>query len=391
MLYRQATAEIAKEAVETVLEHGAGHPRKDFEAERNELARRFRLKYGSDYGPGEPGRSNAAPHFVGVFETVAALGARGPVRLAIQGAIGFLILNGSLIIAVALTAIYWILRTVVATVLNWVAGGHHTQPAFVPVFLGLTLASLAAISFAAWYKYRASVTKVIKDFANKGDVSKHCAVWHGENFDELMSEYVHYGRSANGIDERRRDFYRVGWGSANKDPGTYEGHLRLKQVWFAGDHSDIGGSYAETESRLSDIALEWMIEQATEIPDPIIVNSWHRSDGVDKIPGLHIFPSFNGVQHCQVAAMNDTIAIKSLRWLLWLTRRWSWPVKERYVDPGGEIHPSVTERFKLAWVAQAAGSGPYRPKPLREDSRFTSFYSSTTPAQAPGSDIAKVP
>jgi hypothetical protein len=35
---------------------------------------------------------------------------------------------------------------------------------------------------------------------------------------------------------------------------------RLIQLWFAGNHSDIGGSYAEAESRLSDNALWWMIE-----------------------------------------------------------------------------------------------------------------------------------
>ena len=34
----------------------------------------------------------------------------------------------------------------------------------------------------------------------------------------------------------------------------------MKPVWFAGNHSDIGASYAEDESRLSDIALGWMIE-----------------------------------------------------------------------------------------------------------------------------------
>src|SRR5450756_740209 len=33
----------------------------------------------------------------------------------------------------------------------------------------------------------------------------------------------------------------------------------LKQVWFAGVHSDVGGSYAEAESGLSKIALRWML------------------------------------------------------------------------------------------------------------------------------------
>ena len=42
-----------------------------------------------------------------------------------------------------------------------------------------------------------------------------------------------------------------------------EGPHPLIQLWFAGNHSDIGGSFAEAESRPSDNALWWMIEQAT--------------------------------------------------------------------------------------------------------------------------------
>ena len=49
--FRQGAADIAKAAVETVLEHGAGHPRAQYETERDELARRFRAGHGSDFGP----------------------------------------------------------------------------------------------------------------------------------------------------------------------------------------------------------------------------------------------------------------------------------------------------------------------------------------------------
>ena len=44
------------------------------------------------------------------------------------------------------------------------------------------------------------------------------------------------------------------------------------QLWFAGNHSDIGGSYPETESRLSDIALKWMIDEARSLPDPLKID-----------------------------------------------------------------------------------------------------------------------
>jgi len=43
--------------------------------------------------------------------------------------------------------------------------------------------------------------------------------------------------------------------------GGAEGPPKMVQMWFAGNHSDIGGSYPEAESRLSDNALAWMIAQ----------------------------------------------------------------------------------------------------------------------------------
>jgi uncharacterized protein (DUF2235 family) len=85
MRFRKSVHDIAMEAVTVVLEHGAGHPRGEFAAEREEQARRFREKYGSD---GEV-NSNIAPYFIGVFDTVAALGAKGMRRLAIQLGLGF--------------------------------------------------------------------------------------------------------------------------------------------------------------------------------------------------------------------------------------------------------------------------------------------------------------
>ena len=36
----------------------------------------------------------------------------------------------------------------------------------------------------------------------------------------------------------------------------------LRQVWFRGVHSDVGGSYPEKQSGLAKIALEWMMVEA---------------------------------------------------------------------------------------------------------------------------------
>jgi uncharacterized protein (DUF2235 family) len=63
------------------------------------------------------------------------------------------------------------------------------------------------------------------------------------------------GRHAVSIDERRCYFQNSLWGAPL--PGQ-----TIKQVWFAGVHSDIGGSYAEAECGLSKITLEWMLCEA---------------------------------------------------------------------------------------------------------------------------------
>jgi hypothetical protein len=90
--YRKKVHDIAREGVETVYEHGAGHARGDYETERDEQARRFRAKYGSNFvgEDADKDRSNAAAHFVGVFDTVAALGASGLRRTLIQAGLTLL-------------------------------------------------------------------------------------------------------------------------------------------------------------------------------------------------------------------------------------------------------------------------------------------------------------
>jgi uncharacterized protein (DUF2235 family) len=74
------------------------------------------------------------------------------------------------------------------------------------------------------------------------------------------------GRQAVSIDERRIAFRDNLWGTPFR-PQEGEYHFALpqdiKQVWFAGVHSDIGGSYPEEESGLSKLALEWMLREAS--------------------------------------------------------------------------------------------------------------------------------
>lgn len=64
-------------------------------------------------------------------------------------------------------------------------------------------------------------------------------------------------RHAISIDEKRAFFRQNLWGWKNRET--------VKQVWFAGVHSDVGGSYPREKSGLSNIALEWMLVEAQEL------------------------------------------------------------------------------------------------------------------------------
>jgi uncharacterized protein (DUF2235 family) len=69
---------------------------------------------------------------------------------------------------------------------------------------------------------------------------------------------VDYARHALSIDEERKTFHPQLWAPLR----TGENPDRLKQVWFCGVHTDVGGGYPEEE--LSFYSLQWMIREARE-------------------------------------------------------------------------------------------------------------------------------
>ena len=71
-------------------------------------------------------------------------------------------------------------------------------------------------------------------------------------YDQEPGSNVNVARHAVAIDERRSDFAPTLWGD--------KAAVDIKQVWFAGVHSDVGGGYApDRQGRLlSDIPLAWM-------------------------------------------------------------------------------------------------------------------------------------
>jgi uncharacterized protein (DUF2235 family) len=74
--------------------------------------------------------------------------------------------------------------------------------------------------------------------------------------DTKLNPEVQFACHAVAIDERRDSFEPTLW------KVTPENKNRIKQVWFPGVHSDVGGGYEERHH--SDIALRWMREQAKD-------------------------------------------------------------------------------------------------------------------------------
>jgi uncharacterized protein (DUF2235 family) len=96
---------------------------------------------------------------------------------------------------------------------------------------------------------------------------------------------IEIGRHAISIDERRAFFRSNLW--IPKDPPAQTGPKDLKQVWFPGVHCDVGGGYAESESGLSKIPLQWMLREAAAaelLVDPLKRAAVLGQAGGDYVP-----------------------------------------------------------------------------------------------------------
>ena len=150
-------------------------------------------------------------------------------------------------------------------------------------FLGLLRPELEDLAQLAWTIYSdededLSVTprfrggnRFKKSFAVQPDVRVHfVGVWDTvsafgwvSNLRTLPSTAnnpsIDHIRHALAIDERRALFNANIFRPA--DPAQ---HVSIKQVWFAGTHSDIGGGFPAEEGALSRITLQWMLREAEQ-------------------------------------------------------------------------------------------------------------------------------
>ncbi len=145
---------------------------------------------------------------------------------------------------------------------------------------------------------------------------------------------IEIGRHAIAIDERRAFFRTNLW--IPKGPPPHSGPRDLKQVWFPGVHSDVGGGYPERESGLSKFALRWMLMEAINAGLLVIPG---RMDLVLGRSGAYAVPDAHAEMHKSLAGFWWVAEVLWKRHYNWAKQRW-----ERRLQPG----PTTDHPAKLA-------------------------------------------
>jgi uncharacterized protein (DUF2235 family) len=323
-------------------------PRQQFLLQtRERLAIRFRMDCAS-YDPQHPVHPNTYPYFVGVFDTVAALG-------SVMEGTGFLAQYA--IVAALVSWLLALLRSLpgVGPYLAWL-----TFPHVFLVLVAVPVALAIGIYIATHVKFDFSVPgyscwEQLRTF-------HFTTEWKHTFYDTDLNRNIPYAKHAISIDENRKDFARVRWGVPDGRPARDDqGNLTFEQVWFAGNHADIGGGYPENESRLSDMALKWMLACTYIIPH-----------GIKYDPAvLRLHPDPGGVQHDEVKRGFGTIA--NLLGITWTYGARTLPMRDDGLSEA-TMHRSVYERFDLEEVPIYDAMQPYRPVTLANHVGFKDAY-----------------
>ncbi len=108
-----------------------------------------------------------------------------------------------------------------------------------------------------------------------------------EFHDTKLGSHIRHAYQALAIDEKRRQFEPVLWKQRKLAPGQ-----KVEQRWFIGAHSNVGGGYKD--SRLSDITLNWMLQQLLRAAPDIAVATQpqasvsHKGEIVESRSGLYL-------------------------------------------------------------------------------------------------------
>jgi len=149
-------------------------------------------------------------------------------------------------------------------------------------------------------------------FIGVWDTVASLGLFYGKKFfNARLNPDVTHSYHAIAIDEKRKKFPVSLWDESSRTPDQ-----TIEQVWFAGVHSDVGGSYEQRG--LSNIALMWMLTVA-EMNGLRLNKNWKEHIHPDPLDELH----------------NSRTGL----WRLW-------PTVTRTIPENAKIHESVLVRKK---------------------------------------------
>jgi uncharacterized protein (DUF2235 family) len=153
------------------------------------------------------------------------------------------------------------------------------------------------------------------------------------------------GRHAVAIDEHRA-FFRTNLWMSPHDASVNSGPKDLKQVWFPGVHCDVGGGYPESESGLSKLALDWMIQEAKAAGLLVIAEKEKEVLGVTGTESF-VLPNENGDAHESLKGLWNLAEFVLKRHYNWKKKREERRMnlyRRRTIPPGSFIHDSAYQR-----------------------------------------------
>lgn len=194
----------------------------------------------------------------------------------------------------------------------------------------------------------------------------------------LRNPSVKIFRQAIAIDERRCMFRLKAYDAPQEFwsnryvPDEKKVPQDILQVWFAGVHGDVGGSYPEAESGQSKYPLLWMIEEAAKAGlnfNPRTVNQLAFGIQRKNSPFSYVAPAFTG----KTGELHDsmTLAWRLLEYLPKRAKYREWPERKvvlgfyipdsepRVIPEGAHVHESVVKRMAV--------EPDYRPVNLPKD------------------------
>lgn len=150
------------------------------------------------------------------------------------------------------------------------------------------------------------------------------------------------GRHAVSIDERRCYFRSNLWGPQLPQQQS------LKQVWFAGVHSDVGGSYADMQSGLSQIALEWMLCEAVSLG--LLVNPAAAAKALGRVPPPPpVPPDERAPRHESLTGAWWILEFLPHSYYDFAARKVRWRIPlgaSRFIPEGSVLHQTVPQKLK---------------------------------------------